>query len=113
MHDRRLGGDDRPPAADAGAVAEVDLLAVHEEARVEAAERVQSAVGIRKKQPQTMSTSRTLSRRQPPIASVSNSRLRRKAAASPVASQKALQGVSRFQQDLGFRLPSGKTVRPP
>ena len=31
----------------------------------------------------------------------------------PVASQKALQGVSRSKQEPGLRLPSGKRVRPP
>ena len=60
-----------------------------------------------------MSTSRTLSRAQPPMFSASNSAVSRKAAARPVASQKALQGVSRSKQEPGFRLPSAKSVRPP
>ena len=61
----------------------------------------------------TMSTSRTLSRCQAPIASLSKSAVCLKAATRPVAWQKALHGVRRFQQEVGFSLPSGNSVRPP
>ena len=72
-----------------------------------------SAVRISSRHPTTMSTSRTLSRAQGPIASASNRAVRLNRAVSPVARQNALQGVMRFQHDAMFSEPSGKTVRPP
>ena len=60
-----------------------------------------------------MSTSRTLSRFQPPIASGSKSREPRKAVVKSVAKQNRLQSDGAAQHDPGSSTPSGRSVRPP
>ena len=61
----------------------------------------------------TMSTSRTVSRFQPPRDSGSKSRVRLNADVSSVAKQKRLQRVGAPQHEPGFTEPSGSSVRPP
>src|SRR4051794_1341436 len=69
--------------------------------------------GVRSRQPVTIPTSRTESRLHEPIDSGSSKRLRGNAVDNPVAKQKTLQSVGRFQHDDGSTSPSSRNVRPP